>query len=902
MAAKELLLRQQIKAIKAHRFHAGEARAARQARELLAKGDANGALAAARRQMLQHEMARQAITIQDRVQKVMRSFGRFFARDEALGKRRDVQIINIARGVLAAYKLYSGTVDIDAKLAIVAKQNPELYGRLSPLIDTARKAAKPWSEMTYGEFLDLNDTVSQLWKESEASRQITLAGVRHDREDFKRQLITSMEAKGIPKTVPGLKSLQTMMLDSMALLTQMEHWCRWMDGGEVGPWSMLYREVQEGLNRNRFEFRGELEKMVKILKGLKFKRGTIDATEQLGYVFGSESGGYGEAELFGAMLHEGNLSNLRKNLKGRGWVPDPRVPLLPNGEIDTGRWDTFKQWAIEKGYWDQKRQDAVQALWDLNKALLPKLQDAHHAAFGFNFEEVTPRVFDVAWKDGTTTHYEGGYVPAYPDLEVEVSSAKYEQMEDLQADLRNVAPVVSRGMTISRKDFDRALFLDARQLTRHVDNVLRLIHVAPAVRQWLSLVRDPEVAGPLNKMNRVAVTKLVMPWLVRVATQKVTLPGASKALDAAASFLKRSNAAAIMFLKPANAAQQIVGIINTINFVPAKYVLPMAWRSIKHPFEMVNAMVAKSPHMAEVTKNQVQDLQATLREVLHESTDYAAFKAWVSRNTYVLQRFVQNRANVVSWWAAYNQSIVEQGKTLSGDALEKRAVADADSIVRLSQGANEAEAIAAYRVSTPVVQTFLMFTGYWNTVLNGIVYSQNRLKAGLLLLSFPTIVSGAIMLLAAGGLGDQDDDGDTDAADFTRWILSEQMKAGLALVPVVGPAVSTAAEGVLGRNFDEDRLVNNPAIRSIAATVRALQAIRKTTEGRELTARDWRDITTAVSAMSGIPITPLANPAIYAGEVGAGRVEPGRGLLPAPLDYARGILTGRAAPGTRVAR
>ena len=128
------------------------------------------------------------------------------------------------------------------------------------------------------------------------------------------------------------------MQQGKAMVRRIEHWADGMDGAtktgegligsvvlkrdevQAGAFTRyIWRPVKDALNQYRIERANYTKKYSEMIGKLDIPQTKIMSGE-FDYTFGSANGGYGKAELLGAMLHTGNTSNLRKLLLGRGWA------------------------------------------------------------------------------------------------------------------------------------------------------------------------------------------------------------------------------------------------------------------------------------------------------------------------------------------------------------------------------------------------------------------------------------------------------------------------------------------------------------------------------------------------------------------------------------------------------
>jgi hypothetical protein len=893
-AAKEILSRKAVKEIRPDLFSAAESRAANLAAFAMRKGDSAGVVDAKRKQLVQHELVRQAVAADEEVDRAVAQFDRMWRPVDELAKTRDVDLAKAAQAVLSLYGLGSKDGREMAYLDYVRQYDPALYEDLQPLLIEAGLGSKDYKDLTLEQFREMRDVVGALWFRSKRDREVEIAGKKIQRGHVVAELTQQIERRGVPDVVPGEVQAPTRgeragfkVMNLKASLRRVESWALAMDGGQQGGPFMRYisRPIHEALDR----YRADKEKLVKGIhddvEQLDLPRAMIAAPE-LGYTFGRENGGIGKAELLGALRHRGNESNFRKLLLGRGWGD-----VRKDGSLDSTRWQQFEERMFREGKITTGDVDFLQREWDRNEALKPLAQKAHRELQGRYFDEVpaTPWVTPFGTK-------RGGYVPAKTDPRLVPEARQHALMDDLEADFRQQQPSTGKGFTVSRVEYNRPLDLDVRNAVSHVDSVLRFVHVQRAIKDVLSVIRDREFAGVLNRVDPSAVTDMLIPWLNRSARQVMSERGPVQIVDAFWRFVRRNAGAAIMFASPVNALQQLTGVSNAATMVPGRHLKAAGWKYLNSPSEAAEQVASWSPYMEERLNSQVGVLAQDMHEMLIGGGLFNRAQAWSTKHAYFLQRAVQNQVDIVSWLGAYAHGSEEAPLHLSGAEIHQEAVQRANEVVRLTQGSHAAEDAAAYEVGTPFHRTWVQFTGYMNTVLNQLLSAQGwgqRAKVAILAFAVPTLISEAIATTLWGGWDDKDQDGYFD--DVAKWFFGSLGKGAAGLVPGWGPATLAAVRAVSGEPGAEDRISTNPSLEALTGAIRAGRDVFAVPFGdQEIHGRQIRDFATLVSLATGIPISPFAKAAAYQVDVDRGTVQP-----EGTVDYLRGLLTGRAAPGTK---
>ncbi len=856
-AARRHLLRMEVGRISPRAFVKAEARAAKEARDALAKGDVQEAIAAQRRYLFQHELTRQSLDVQREVDKfVDATDSRYFATDEKVLKARNLDVVQAARSILGEYGLASGR-QFDKTLRyldVLRTQNPELHAELVALVSDVSAEAKDWRSTSLEQFRVMVNAVESLWDRAKRSNEIDVNGKRMARADVLDELRTASQKRYGEKPQPvrqdTVRARAAASVSGIgALLKRVEHWADWVDGGN-GPWT---RYVVRPMMKRFDDYMASREKRVKalrdIIKGLDLKNEIIDASEFLGDKVEFRN----TAELLGAMLHMGNASNLQKLLGGYRWAAQSA-----EGEFDTRGWWRLIDHLIQKERITKAHMDAVQAMWDLMEDLKGEAQKVNRDLYGTYFEEIQAQPFDTPWG-----RYRGGYAPATPDptkpenADLAVREG-LDAIQDAERNFRESMPSAGRGFTKTRNAATRPLTLDVRLVGKHVDQVLRFVHMQPSLRDVASLLRDRELAGYLNAADPSLINGVLVPWLERAAANRTAQRGKSAFLDGLFAWMRRAAGAATMFGNVTNAAQNVTGLSNALVYVKRRHLVGAMWTGWTRNSAQEAAKLSK--FMDQRLNSQIGQLQDDIDLALDPSA-WGKVKEWTNRHGYFLQRMVQNRVDPIVWWGAFNQTLEESGATMDDAAAVQRAVDEADSVVRKSQGSQRAIDVAAYEAGTPFARLFTQFSGYFNTVANQVASQRGasaKAVAAVHAMIFPTFVAGVIAAALNGRDDIEDKDGDGYSDEYAAWFFAQQIRGAAGLVPGFGPNALKALSAwgaVPGSANPGNRLALAPAFSMAEAVIRVGGDLPKVLTGQG-TPNQVRDFWTVLS-LSGVPVAPV---------------------------------------------
>jgi hypothetical protein len=898
--AAKIIARRKISEIKPHLFLSAEKKAAKEAGELLAQGDRDGAYEAKKKELLNHELYMAAVAAKEDFEKTLKKFKKFSKGDEDLAKTRDMDLVNAARAILTHFGI--GKIDKPATsfLEQIKQYDPDTYQTVKAMVDSAteiiggmgrRRVFSP-KEISYDDFVTLKDTIQAIWDLSKSTREMEIDGQKMDREQIQEELelrldeLTKPGARtGYDKAATKWDSVKIQLLGAKAALTRVESWAQAMDEKANKVFTKyIVRPIQEATTQYRMAKKDHLQKFLEIIKPIEksLVKKEIKASE-LGYTFS------GKGELLGALLHTGNESNLSKLLRGREWGS-----VNEDGTLDRRKWDQFisRMWA--EGVLSKEDYDVVQSIWDLFESTKPDAQKAHKKMYGHYFSEVTANEITTPFGK-----YRGGYAPAMVDHVISQDAAIRADKDSLEGSNNSfMFPTAGRGFTKSRVDqYAAPLVMDLRLVPTHLDKVLRFTHIESTVKDISRIIMHKGFRKTLDAFDPTVGSDLLVPWLQRAATQKVSTPSqgwAGKATDNFFKELRKRAGLNAMVGNVVNTMQQVTGLSIAAVKVSPKYLRNSLWNYVKSPSKLTDSVTEKSDFMKTRVTAQALEIQGHIEDLLLNPTKYEEARRFAEKHGYFLQSGMQNVVDLIVWSGAYEQA-VEQNLT------EKEAVREADSAVRMTQGSFNAEDISRFESGSAFTRAFTMFYSFFNGQANllGSEFTSTvrnlglKKGAGRLLYVYlfgfmiPAMMSEAIVKAMSGkGLDEDDDDNYLD--DVMALFFGSQFRYGTAMFPIIGPATSATVNTFNDKPYD-DRITTSPAISMIESAVSAPHSVYEAivNDGKEK--RAIRDTLSFIGLVSGLPVAPLSRPLGYLQDYSDGKARPS-----GPVDFTRGLITGKS--------
>lgn len=881
-------------------YQASERKALQKGKGELNRKEWDDAFDSIRRALINGARYRAAVDAQENVAKALKKWKKNFSRsDQSLAKSRDVDLINAGRAILAAYGVGKFEGHPDDYLKQVQQYDPEGYAGLKTEIDHVMRDAKPIDEISYGKFLEVQQSVDSLWELSIRAREFEVEGEKMDIDIARDELIDGMapfekketaERYGRDKT--DWDKAKVRMLGLKANLRIVGSWTNTMDlGASNGKFTRyIARKVSIATAQYRDHRTQVYAKFFKIIEKLHGEFGDREiAAPEIGWTFRSMR------SLLHAIAHTGNESNKRKLLLG-GQGIGAWAELREDGSMDTSKWDAFIT-RISTGpdaILEKKHYDAVQEIWDLFEELKPDAQRVYRRFWGHYFNEITAEPFETPFGA-----YRGGYIPAKTDPYLVPEAAIHEDKRALEEN-DNFSIFPQPGFTHDRiEDYTKPLQLDMKTMVGHLDQVLRFIHIAPATKEVARLVNHRNWRNAMAKVDPEITSEMLIPWLQRASNQRLSKASGrgGRAADNIWRWIRKNSGMQFLVGSVLNAAQQITGLSIALLKVKPRYLKAAAWELIRHPGRVAEMIADRSVYMRTTTASQLADIQNDINDIMLDPGVYGQTKAFTDKHGMVLQRIMQNLVNLITWLGAYNQAV-------EANHGEPTAVHIADEAVRLTQGEGTPEGQSAYTTGTEFAKLFTMFQTYFNMLANTlgsefvITMKTAGLKKGagrLLYVYFfgfmlPAVLAEAIVVAGKGGPDDEDDDGYLD--EWLDLLFGSQFRTVTAMIP--GGSITRTAVQSFTKDpdrFYDDRISTSPAVSVIEASVKSAGNVYHAIadeESKRSVGSVTRDALTALGFFSGIPTAVVGRPIGYALDVEQGKVEP-----TGAVDYARGLVTGK---------
>ncbi|EMU9506156.1 GNAT family N-acetyltransferase [Acinetobacter baumannii] len=895
--AQDIVQRQKIKDIRPHVRAQDDARLGRMANEAFRKGETVEAARHKRNQLVQFYATKYSYDAKDQTQKHLDLVKKVFGNNEKLSKNRDFDFVTAARGILGKYDLGRESTNYEHQLELIRKYDPTTYAEIQNI--GALPENQNYRELTLEQFNAVMAAVETLWHRSKENKIWHTTNEAFEREQVREELIQQTGGKKsvekIQQTLLGrdkTAELKAKFMELGASAKRVDQVVTWLDGGANGKFrTYLINPMQDALAKYRIEKAKMLKDVVDIFEGFgKLDNSKIAAPELNNFTF------VGKQSLLHAILHTGNLSNKERLVLGYGWGA-----RLEDGSVDFSAWDQFFSRMVKEGVITKKDMDNIQKLWNLFDKYKEQAQITHKKINGRYFDELPRTPISTPFGE-----YEGGYVPAAYDR---IRSNEQDRIQDKNLAENNLAAldIATTGANFTKSRADRyhdQLELDMSRLPSHLDKELRYIHLELQIRQIGRLLLNKDFRNEIERVLPFGVKQVFNPWLKAIANQTVDESSGVSLLDNIFRTLRRNTGIAIMAGNLKNAVEQFTGFTQVAVAVPPKQLLKAQahyFASVATREDMANNIMEMSDFMKTRFDRAADEYRYAVDEIVFQKGAIQTVKDFTMKHAYVLQTTIQRPMEMISWQAAFNH-YTEQGMT------QYDAVHAADAVIRQYMTDMSPEGISNLERGTPAKRMFLMFYNWfnmiWNTSMseaklaleasNGSwVQASPRLAyIALMMISIPSMLSELLGIIFAGGLQDDDKDGDK-WDDLSAKLALSQLKMLSAFVPYAGNVVNAAISNT-DDNVMNDRYTASPVFSMGESGLSLIQhAKRSLDEDKDVNqGKAAKDMLNTATLATGIPFAVLGKPAGYWLAIAQGKKDAPESIY----DATRGTITGKHAP------
>lgn len=844
-------------------YERDEKRCAREAEAAFRKGDFERCLEMKRAQILNHEMARAALEVEDavtkgerRVKRAMRSKTLYAAYQQLLcyiAKRHGIKGRMAVKDVDAAGAL---------KVAVALREDGTPVEGITPSDDeipTLLTLEKDVDDMTADEALLMFDSLRQLERLGRDRMTVIKNGIRESAKETIEELRTEFDANADAQKRPiamderdavtRLQKAKDILQRFFYAHIKISTWCRIFDGNrDGGPWwNAFIRSANDRADWEEKE-RAKAAKRIQAILVPLFKGKPMFESDKV--KIGSKMMSKGER--IAVALNMGNASNLQRLVDG-----DPR------------QWTAKNLEALQASLTEEEWR-AVQQIWDLFEEYRPLIAEKEKRIYGIEPEWIPVEPIEVVLKDKKRITLRGGYYPVVYDTKASLKANMYDQVAKADQEMKGAYQSATTRRSFVKKRVaevhDRPLRLNLDALYNGIGDVIHDL----AWHEWLintkRLLDGVDADGGLREDIKARygmnVVKQFEEWRIAVAAgDRSTM---TPEVRAALRWASGNVGLTAMGFSPSSAIMQLTGIgyivprcgpVHTAAAVKDILSSRQLWSDIAEKSTLMRNRAINANRMISDMRNRLDSGREGI----------------VKKYAYVMLLGVQGLVDRIAWQAGYRKAIAE-------GFSESDAVALADQTVIDTQSSGRKSDLASVERSE-YLGPFTVFYSWANSALN-VTYASVKgedskakklaviMWAGMVMPMLDSLLRDCLKVESSG-----DDDGEDDW--LKKWIL---MPAGKAFEYHLGLfIISREVANAAGNMITGDTIYDygGPAgVRGIGTVVNTFKEVGRLANGKEMNRVTWDTLCDLLGVTIGAPANQLKKAGKTYAALESGDIEP----------------------------
>ncbi len=795
MAAERMIGPKSPRDIKPHTFRSAEAKAARKAFAAAARGDYQTAYLEKRRQILNHELFREADKAQTEAEKIREYFLKFRRKNirQTLGKAQDGRLEKI-EALLAEIDLHriSGK-QIDRNRAKAEIRQSIEDGDLVATPEVAALFNGPeipnWRVLSIDELRGIRDIVKQLETQARAESEmvvngekieIAIAAVEIGQSVLDAGKVIDIGIGQETKAEHRKRSAKEMLaawLNSPAI-------ARLLDGNDFGPFT---RYVIVPIRRAYAE---------RLIPALHKAREDMAAIYVEHYT-NKELALFQDRKLYkilGENLSKSDVLSLALN-----WGNEGNRKSVLNGILKGG--PAFTHAGVQEALSSLDARDwaFVQDTWDYLNSYWPGLAAAAKRRRGIVPQKIEAMPFTVATSDGQIINLRGGYMPlAYNKLLSDrTKELDIEDYFDKMVNSGFVSANIRAGSTYERVGSGgQVVQLGLGLIDKHLREIVRDIAIGDEVNFVRKILNHKAVKNAMKETGNTPALGVLDLWLKDAAVGEMPSDGA---IEAALAYVRTGFVKAKLAWNAMVALLQFTGITQTWVVVGNKAMTQGLGKYITNPRAMHTHIMEMSSFLKTRYKDNawdkdVMDTQAHLMAGFGKLPPGVS-STWrqVSATFFIPIAKMQMVVDEVTWLSAYwkganvknleGQDIISYADSIVEAAQTSGFFSDRSGIERGTVGWKKTRQSQWIRIWTTLISYMLRKGGLgYESVQQFKARPKTIASAALLATDLTTLFVVEAMTTAAlyGRWPDEDDD-----EFFLWWLAKETIESILAGIPLV---------------------------------------------------------------------------------------------------------------------
>ncbi|RKZ82414.1 MAG: hypothetical protein DRQ39_10740, partial [Gammaproteobacteria bacterium] len=762
------------------KYLANERKYSRMAYKAKAAGKIDEAIDAKRKQLVNHQMHREATKTKEAFEKKRKRMQRLSKKtyqdrmSDAGPEYRDG-----VNAILDSVDLanISGLAAQRRELVRIANENilkANVNEQATYEIDEIIVPPKSYKAMTLTEFTVYANKAEELYNEARGKNTIVIDGQRVDFEPLEDELVaTAYENAGKKKSHA---KLTTEITDSPkkwiemadAAHTKIEFVLKQLDGNTEGVWWRTFMPQLQAADNLRSEMLEDY--------GTRMNDVLSPIAENFKHKLNTSTGKVADrSQVFMMALNMGNEDSITKLFEGmeqHGWSKSELLELT--NQLSEAEWN------------------AVQGVLDVVNSLWPQIAAIEEKRTGYAPEKVQAQTINTPFGS-----IKGGYFPLAYDKQVEYTAHKNDDATKLRELNNNLGARAStrKGHTKSRvKNVKLKIDFSLSVIDAHITQVVQDLAFDSPTRELNKILSSQKIMNAVSASVGMEKAGLFSPWLVEVARGDYTSRVLNERVSGVLGALRRNTTVVAMGYKLTTMLVQPLGIAQSIQQLGMGVLAEMMMNPLSYKSNR-QMVLGKSKMMKHRAANIDRDIRDTLNKIDHLNANKVVQANNIAKQ-YAFIGIVEMDllVTVPTWKYAYEQSI-SMGMT------EDQAIAFADGKVRQTQGHGAIKDLSSIQRGNEVTRLMTMFYMYFSSFYNMMgeaarqtkgAWSEGRkldailgaTRAYLLLVAVPAVLSELMM-----GRGPEDDE------DFMEWAVKEMVAYPAYSVIVLRDAVNYISSG-----------------------------------------------------------------------------------------------------------
>lgn len=760
----------------------------------LRKGDRAEATLLKFQQLVNFEMAKQAMSARDTVARQYKYFRKFLHKKNTLPGVK-IEYVEMVRDLLGNIGLTVRTPVSSPNFINKAQDRDGAIlpaSTIVPFIDNKR----PWRTMPLENWNALHTSIKAIEAQGRRVLKIQRGGEQLEFDTAKQDLLNAADqlptlGRSIRKAtfsnsaIPRRDRIVSKLIGLHAAIVKTEEMLRDLDNGKnLGPWHQTlfqgFVDAKAAEHKIIQEyFQPLLEQLENLSIAPEHRLSRKIHVPELGRTFT-----YGDLMMMA--WNVGTQSNYDKMIEGSGKEAGSSAWTVAGVEAALDHL-TAEQWA-----W-------VQKAWDTWAALYPQVEAIYRTERNDNPVKIAPRSF-------TTKHgqlMKGGYAPVMYDtsrmtISPEGSKARMAEptnaLKLMQTDETQAS--VFNGLVKERTGFSAPILLDLDALPRAINRVAHyLTHYVP-VRDSLKMLNDSDIKTTINSKLGPEFYEELKVWLETVASDGANKTNESAAWRATFGYIRSNVTAAILGASWTTAASQTFGFTQSVSVLGERERGGFSNKDgVRWMISGLDQYIANPTETARWAFKLSQELPSRLKSTNREISDSMDFLkgrsgVWSKQQQASLMAIGGAQLYIVdlpTWVAGFNKGIAE-------GMVEADAARYADSVLRRSQGTGHIKDLNRLQRSQGVWRILTMFMTYTSTLYN---QQRQAVRGAKKLRNIPGSLSKMAWLVAATAMLDilLRQDWPEEEDEVGEFLTSRLTSQAFMSIPFFGPAYSSIVRG-----------------------------------------------------------------------------------------------------------